>query len=113
MRYKQRLRRVNAKNFQKTEKHSFFSEKEVIIRHCAQTKVFKVSVKMQWLLFMLLLIVGMWTAYSYQMYSVSGRIISYQEKKLGETRSAYVDLMSDFVAVHNNISSMVDTLSND
>ena len=113
MRYKQRLRRVNPKNFQKTERQSFFSEKEVIIRHGAQTKVFKVSVKMQWLLFLVLLIVGMWTAYSYQMYSVSDRIISYQEKKLGETRSAYVDLMSDFVAVHNNISSMVDTLSSD
>lgn len=113
LRYRQRLRRVNPMRFQKTEKQSFFSEKEIIIRHGAQTRVFKISVKMQWLLFLILLIVGMWTAYSYQMYSVSDRIISYQEKQLGETRSAYVDLMSDFVAVHNNISSMVDTLSND
>jgi len=113
LRYRQRLRRVNLMRFQKTERQSFFSEKEVIVRHGAQTKVFKISVKTQWLLFLILLMVGMWTAYSYQMYTVSDRIISYQEKKLGETRSAYVDLMSDFVAVHNNISSMMDTLSND
>lgn len=113
MRYRQRLRRINLMRFQKTERQALFSEKEVIVRHGAQTKVFKISVKAQWLLFLILLILGMWTAYSYQMYSVSDRIISYQEKKLGETRSAYVDLMSDFVAVHNNISSMMDTLSND
>lgn len=28
--------------------------------------------------------------------------------QLGETRSAYVDLMSDFVTVHKNISALVE-----
>jgi len=88
-----------------------FSEKEIIIRHGAHTKVIKISAKLQWFVFFVLLGVGLWTSYSYQMYSVSDRIISYQEKKLGETRSAYVDLMSDFVAVHNNISSMMDNMN--
>ena len=54
-----------------------------------------------------MIVLGIWGAHSYQMYSVSDRIISYQERKLGETRSAYVDLMSDFVTVHKNISALV------
>lgn len=110
MRYKQRLRRHKTINYQSTESKSFFSEKEIIIRNGAHTKVLKISPKLQWLFFCLLLMVGIWTSYSYQQYSVSGKIISYQERKLDETRNAYVDLMSDFVAVHNNISSMVDSM---
>ncbi len=113
MRYKQRLRRHKPIKYQQTESRSFFSEKEVIIRNGAHTKVIKISPKLQWLCFCVLLIIGVWTCYSYQMYAVSGKIISYQEKQLDETRNAYVDLMSDFVAVHNNISSMVDSLGND
>jgi murein DD-endopeptidase MepM/ murein hydrolase activator NlpD len=65
----------------------------------------------QWFLFGMLLSVSCWSAYSYQQYSVTGRIISYQEKKLDETRSAYVDLMSDFVTVHKNISTVMDNLN--
>lgn len=111
MRYRQRLKRQRNITYQKTESSSLFSEKEIIIRHGAHTKVIKISAKLQWFVFFVLLGVGLWTSYSYQMYSVSDRIISYQEKKLGETRSAYVDLMSDFVAVHNNISSMMDNMN--
>jgi len=111
LRYRQRLKRQRNITYQKTESSSLFSEKEIIIRHGAHTKVIKISAKLQWFVFFVLLGVGLWTSYSYQMYSVSDRIISYQEKKLGETRSAYVDLMSDFVAVHNNISSMMDNMN--
>jgi len=113
LRYRPRLRKQKPINYQNTESKSFFSEKEIIIRHGAHTKVFKISAKMQWFFFFVLLAVGLWTSYSYQMYSVSDRIISYQERKLDETRSAYVDLMSDFVAVHSNISSMVDNIGQD
>ena len=108
MRYKQCLRRHKPVHYQSAEGKSFFAEKEVIIRNGAQTKVIKISSKTQFLLFALLLVVGMWTAYSYKLYSATDRIISYQEKQLDETRSAYVDLMSDFVAVRNNISSVMD-----
>lgn len=62
--------------------------------------MFKISPRLQWTVFAVLVGLGIWMAHSYQMYSVSDRIISYQERKLGETRSAYVDLMSDFVTVH-------------
>jgi len=73
-------------------------------------KVFKISQRFQWIVFAVFTIVGIWTAYSYQLYSASDRIISYQEKKLGETRSAYVDLMSDFLTVHKNIASLVGNI---
>ena len=110
MRYKHRLKRLKTINYQSAENKSFFSEKEVIIRSGTHTKVFKFSPKLQWGIFSIFLFIGLCMMYSYQMYSVSDRIISYQEKQLDETRSAYVDLMSDFVAVHNNISSMVDNM---
>lgn len=111
MRYRQSLKKRKRIKYQTTENKPFFSEKEVIIRNGVHAKVFKISSKVQWIVFVALLLAGMWTTYSYQMYSVSGRIISYQEKKLDETRSAYVDLMSDFMAVHNNISAIVDNFS--
>ena len=111
MRYRHSLKRRRPVKYQATESKSFFSEKEIIVRHGSYTKVLRISAKMQWCVFVILLIAGVWTMYSYQMYSVSGRIISYQEKKLDETRSAYVDLMSDFVAVHNSISAIVSNFS--
>ena len=63
-------------------------------------KVFKISPRLQWTVFAVLVGLGVWMAHSYQMYSVSDRIISYQERKLGETRSAYVDLMSIKIFPH-------------
>ncbi|MBR5599489.1 MAG: M23 family metallopeptidase [Alphaproteobacteria bacterium] len=75
-------------------------------------KVFKISSKVQWMVFILMVTVGMWSAYNYQMYNVSGKIISYQEQKLDETRDAYVDLMSDFVIVHKNITGLVENIGN-
>ena len=107
MRYRRRLERPKELNFQASENRSFFSEKEFIIRSNGQTKVFKISSRLQWIVFVTMIVLGIWGAHSYQMYSVSDRIISYQERKLGETRSAYVDLMSDFVTVHKNISALV------
>lgn len=111
MKYRRRLKRQKPVKYQPMEGKSFFSEKEFIIRSNERMKVFKISSRAQWIVFGLMLAVAVWTAYSYQMYSVSDRIISYQEKKLGETRSAYVNLMSDFVTVHKNVSSVLSGLS--
>lgn len=113
-RYKKRPKRRPITNYyQPTESsNKLFSEKEFIIRSNGRMKVFKISSKIQWLVFIGMVIAGLWSAYSYQMYSVSGKIISYQEKKLDETRDAYVDLMSDFVTVHNNISGLVENMGN-
>ena len=108
--YKKRLKRRPINNYQQTENVKLFSEKEFIIRSNGKMKVFKLSPKLQWIVFISMVIVGLWSAYSYQMYSVSGKIISYQEKQLGETRNAYIDLMSDFVTVHKNISGLVENI---
>lgn len=110
MRYPKRHRRMTQVRYQASEDRPLFSEKEFIIRSNGKTKVFTITSRLQWCLFMVLLIGAVWLAYSYRMYSVSDKIISYQERKLDETRSAYVDLMSDFVTVHKNISSMMETL---
>lgn len=110
MRYRRRTRKPKSLNFQASENVSFFSEKEVIIRSAGKTKVFKISSRLQWITFIVLIILSMLGAHSYQQYSVSDKIISYQERKLGETRSAYVDLMSDFVTVHKNISALVQNV---
>lgn len=108
--YKKRLKRRPINNYQQTENVKLFSEKEFIIRSNGKMKVFKLSSKLQWIVFISMVIVGLWSAYSYQMYSVSDKIISYQEKQLGETRNAYIDLMSDFVTVHKNISGLVENI---
>lgn len=110
MRYKRYSNRLKPVKYQASEDRSLFSEKEFIIRSNGKMKIFKISPRLQWCLFVMMLGVAIWTAYSYRMYSVSDRIISYQEQKLDETRSAYVDLMSDFVTVHKNISNMVEVL---
>ena len=106
-----RPRRPKLPKYQKTEKTTFFSEKEFIIRANGRTKVFKISPRIQWIVFISMLCFACWGTYSYQLYSISDRIISYQERKLDETRDAYVDLMSDFVTVHNNISGMVENIN--
>ena len=108
--YKKRLKRRPITNYQPTECNRLFSEKEFIIRSNGKMKVFKLSSKLQWIVFVSMVVVGLWSTYSYQMYSMSDRIISYQEKQLGETRNAYIDLMSDFVTVHKNISGLVENI---
>lgn len=110
MRYKRRQTRLRPIKYQATEDKKFFSEKEFIIRSNGQMKVFKISPRLQAIVFFIMIAAALWSAYSYRMYSVSDKIISYQEKKLDETRSAYVDLMSDFVSVHKNVTSMVQLL---
>lgn len=91
-------------------KRPVFSNKEIIFRSGGRAKVFNISSKLQMFLLTLLLIVGGWSAYSYYMYNKSDKIISVKDRELDETRSAYVDLMTDFVAIHRNISSMFTLL---
>lgn len=88
------------------ERKPFFSNKEVIFRSGGRTKVFNISSRLQLLLLALVVIFGCWSSYSYYLYNKSDQIISFKDKELDQTRGAYVDLMTDFVAVHRNISSM-------
>lgn len=110
MRYNRYSKRLRPVRYQASEERQLFSEKEFIIRSNGKMKIFKISPRLQWVMFLCMLFLAGWAVYSYKLYSVSDRIISYQEQKLDETRSAYVDLMSDFVSVHKNISSIVEGL---
>ena len=58
----------------------------------------------------LLLLIGMWSFYSYYIYNRSGVIISYKDKEIGETRDAYVQLMTDFVTLNKNITEVMSSI---
>ena len=89
-----------------TEPKPIFSNKEIIFRSSGRAKVFNISSRLQVFVLMLLIGVGLWSAYSYYLYNMSDEIISTKDKELDEARDALVDLMTDFVAVHRNVSSM-------
>ena len=107
---KNRLIKQKAYSPQYTEKKPFFSEKEIIFRSAGRAKVFTISSKLQVILLIILCLTGGWSYYSYHMYNKSGRIITNKNQELVETRDAYVDLMSDFVAIHKNIDSVLASL---
>ncbi len=88
-------------------KKTLFSSKEIIFRSGGRAKVFNISSKVQIFALVFLLVLGIWSAYSYHMYHKSDKL----KYKLNRTRDAYAELMSDFVAVHKNISSMFDLIS--
>lgn len=92
------------------EKKTIFSEKEIIFRSGGRAKVFQISSRFQVIALTLICLIGTWSFYSYHMYNKSGRIISHKDQELVETRDAYVDLMSDFVAIHKNIDSVLDSI---
>jgi len=90
-----------------TPSKPLFSNKEIIFRSGARAKVFNISSKMQIFALIILILIGIWSAYSYHMFHKSGKL----KYKLNQTRDAYAELMSDFVAVHKNINSMFTLLS--
>ncbi len=87
----------------------FFSDKEIIFRSGGRAKVFNISSKLQIFALIAIVLIGIWSAYSYHMYHKSGKL----KYKLNMTRDAYADLMSDFVAVHKNINSMFTLLADE
>ncbi|MBQ2810591.1 MAG: peptidoglycan DD-metalloendopeptidase family protein [Alphaproteobacteria bacterium] len=89
-----------------TEPKPIFSNKEIIFRSGGRAKVFNISSKLQVFVLALLIGVGLWSGYSYYVYNISDEIISTKDRELDEARDALVDLMTDFVAVHRNVSSM-------
>ena len=110
MKNKNRLVKQKAYSPQYAEKKPFFSEKEIIFRSAGRAKVFTISSRLQVIFLTVVCLVGAWSFYSYHMYNKSGRIITHKNQELVETRDAYVDLMSDFVAIHKNIDSVLASL---
>lgn len=87
----------------------FFSAKEIIFRSGARAKVFNISSKMQIFALLFFLFIGIWSAYSYHIFHKTDKLKS----KLNDSRNAYAELMSDFVAVHKNINSLFSLIDED
>lgn len=106
---KKRMRKIKIKKpsmVRYNERKPLFSNKEIIFRSSGRAKVFNISSRLQMFLLAFLVVISCWSAYSYHMYNISDQIISVKDEELDKTRDAYVDLMTDFVAIHRNISSM-------
>jgi len=84
-----------------------FQTKEIIFRSGARAKALKISSKVQILFLILFFCMAGWAAYSYHIYNKTGTLKS----KLNDSRNAYAELMSDFVAVHKNINSMFSLIA--
>lgn len=95
-----------------SEKKPLFSNKEIIFRSGGHAKAFHISSTAQVIFLSIMTFIAIWTFYSYYVYNKSGTIISIKDKELGETRDAYVELMTDFVALHKNILSVIDSIDN-
>lgn len=111
MKHKAHLTNKTVYSPQYAEKKPFFSEKEIIFRSAGRAKVFQISSRVQVIFLSVVFLIAVWSSYSYHMYHKSGRIINHKEMELVETRDAYVDLMSDFVTIHKNIDSVLDSLN--
>ena len=55
-------------------------------------------------------IVSTWSGYNYYYNKVSESIINSKDKELGETRDAYMDLMSDVSALQSNLKDVVASI---
>ena len=113
MKYKTKLKLKKKYSPHYADKKPFFSEKEIIFRSAGKAMVFKFSSRLQMLVLAVFLLVAGWSSYSYYMYNRSGRIILNKDQELVETRDAYVDLMSDFVAIQKNIDEVLTSMNND
>lgn len=99
-------------NPQFREKKTLFADKEIIFRSQNRAKVLTISSKAQVIFLGLLLLIGIWSFYSYHIYNKSGIIISVKDRELESTRDAYVDLMGDFMSLQKNITGMLANLGN-
>ena len=93
-----------------SEKKRFFSDKEIIFRSNGRARVLKISSRVQIIALLLVLFLAIWSVHSYHMYHRSGRILNRRNNELTATRDAYIDLMSNFVTLQNNISQMIENI---
>lgn len=92
---------------QYTEKKPFLADKEIIFRSGGRAKVFNISHNLQVFVLLFMTAVFCWSGYNYYFYHHSAKIIHKKDKELGETRDAYIDLMSDVTALQNNLRDVV------
>ena len=108
------MKKKNNKNRKKifnkvdyVEKQPFFSDKEIIFRSRGRAKVITITSRAQIIFFCLLALVGAWGYQSNNLNNKSDKIIISKNIELDQTRNAYIELMSDFVNLHKNMSLIV------
>ncbi|MBQ8464956.1 MAG: peptidoglycan DD-metalloendopeptidase family protein [Alphaproteobacteria bacterium] len=94
------------------EKKPFFSPKEIIFRSNGRARVLYISPKMQILLLTFFCLFAVWSFYSYHFYARSGSIIHRKDLELVMAKDAYVDLISDFMALHQNVDKILSHKEN-
>ncbi|MBQ8436280.1 MAG: peptidoglycan DD-metalloendopeptidase family protein [Alphaproteobacteria bacterium] len=92
------------------EKKKLFSDKEIIFRSRGCAKVWNITSKMQMGMLCVALLVAVGSFYSYYLYNRTGNILSSRDRELLQTRHAYLELMGDFVNLHNNVNNMISNL---
>ena len=111
MKYKNKIKLKRKYSPHYTEKKPMFSEKEIIFRSSGKAMVFKISSRAQLLMLLFAIFIAFWSFYSYHMYNKSGKIILGKDIELVQTRDAYDDLMSDFVAIQRNIDEVLTSMN--
>lgn len=94
------------------EKKHFFSPKEIIFRSNGQARVLYISPRVQVFILLFLFIFTAWSFYSYHFYTRSGSIITRKNIELDMAKDAYVDLISDFMALHQNVDKLLSNKTN-
>ena len=92
-----------------SEKTPFFSPKEIIFRSNGRARVLCISSKAQVILLTFFLFIAAWSFYAYHFYARSGSIINRKDLELSMAKDAYVDLVSDFMALHQNVDKILNS----
>ena len=92
-----------------SERKPFFSPKEIIFRSNGRARVLQISPRFQIITLVLFLLITAWGGYSYHFYTKSGSIINRKDMELTLAKDAYVNLISDFMALHQNVDKILNS----
>ena len=92
-----------------SEKTSFFSPKEIIFRSGGRARVWQISPKAQIIFLILAVFLAVWSFYSYHFYTRSGSVINRKEHELSVAKDAYINLISEFMALHENVNEILES----
>lgn len=106
---KKRLQPQISKHLCYGEKAPFFSPKEIIFRSGGRARVLQISSKMQVIILGIMALIAAWSFYSYRFYARSGSIIHRKDQELVLARDAYIDLIADFMALHQNVDNILSS----
>ena len=92
-----------------SEKTPFFSPKELIFRSGGRARVLQISPRAQVIFLFFAVFLAIWSFYSYHFYARSGSVINRKEHELSVAKDAYINLISEFMALHENVNEILET----